>query len=238
MEKRITIITGHYGSGKTEFAINYCLKLKAGHEKTALIDLDIANPYFRSREKQKMLEGEGVSVYSNTFGYDITADFPAISAAIRAPLEDGGTYAVIDAGGDDSGARVLSQFRKYFGEESDMLFVVNANRPETKTLEGVAGHMASVTGETGLDISGIVNNTHLLSETGAKDIIKGYELCRSVSGSLGIPLLFSCCRSDLCDELEKEASESGYDFNIFPLTIYMRDAWMDNTNVRRIKHGK
>ncbi|MCL1809405.1 MAG: ATP-binding protein [Clostridiales bacterium] len=237
MEKRITIITGHYGSGKTEFAINYVMAVKKKHESAALIDLDIANPYFRSREKQGMLENEGIAVYSNVFGYDITADLPAITAELRAPLEDESMHAVIDAGGDDSGARVLNQFRKYFGDGSTMLFVVNANRPETGTVEGAARHMVSIMDETGVDIGGIVNNTHMLKETSSKDVLKGYELCKGLSERFGIPILYSCCRKDLCEGLEKEASASGYDLGIFPLSIFMRDAWMDNNILRRTKYG-
>jgi len=237
LEKRITIITGHYGSGKTEFAINYVLEMKKKHAKAALIDLDIANPYFRSREKQAMLEREGVVVYSNIFGYDITADFPAITAALRAPLEDEGVHAVIDAGGDDSGARVLNQFRKYFGDGSAMFFVVNANRPETSTPDGAARHMISITDETGVDIGGIINNTHMLGETGIEDVLKGYDLCKDISERFGVPIIWNCCRKDLCEGLRREALASGRDLEIFPLTIFMRDSWMDNNILRRTRHG-
>ena len=87
-DKRIRIIVGHYGSGKTEVAVNYAVKMAEVGRKTAIVDLDIANTYFRSRERQARLEKKGVAVYSNTFGHDITADLPAITARIRAPLED------------------------------------------------------------------------------------------------------------------------------------------------------
>ena len=236
--KRITIITGHYGSGKTELAVNLAVKAKekskavatvAGYGKTALIDLDVANPYFRSRERQAALENLGISVYSNTFGFDISADLPAIAASVRAPLEDRNTFAVIDAGGNDSGARVLNQFRKYFGDESAMLFVINANRPETSTFEGAAGHLVSVMEETGLEVGGIVNNTHMLGETGPKDVIKGYELCRSISESFGIPLVWNCCSEGLRGTPDMEAAKSEYGLDLLPLTIYMRASWMDNS---------
>jgi len=80
-DKRIRVVVGHYGSGKTEFSVNYALKLAEQGQKTAIADLDIANPYFRSRERQRLMEEKGIRVYSNTFGYDITADLPAITAA-------------------------------------------------------------------------------------------------------------------------------------------------------------
>ena len=109
-DKRIRVIVGHYGSGKTEFSVNYVLKLAEQGKKTALVDLDIANPYFRSRERRQLLEGKGIQVFSNAFGYDITADLPAITARIKAPLEDESFQTVVDAGGNDSGARILNQF--------------------------------------------------------------------------------------------------------------------------------
>jgi signal recognition particle GTPase len=95
-DKRIRVIVGHYGSGKTEFSVNYALKLVKLGKKTALTDLDIANPYFRSRERKQLLENEGVKVYSNTFGYDITADLPAITAEIKAPLEDVSCQTIVE----------------------------------------------------------------------------------------------------------------------------------------------
>ena len=223
---RIVVVTGHYGSGKTEFSINYCIKMKGAYEKAALIDLDIANPYFRSRERQALLAQKGIAVYSNTFGRDITADLPAIAAAVRAPLEDKNTLAVVDAGGDESGARILNQFGKYFRGEALVLLVVNGNRPETKTPEGVAVHMDSIREETGLSIGGLVNNTHLLDETSIPDILKGHELCANVSKIFGIPVLWNCCREDLCAAFEKEAAPCAHKPPVFPLTLYMRATWM------------
>lgn len=157
-DKRIRVIVGHYGSGKTEFSVNYALQLAAQGQKTALADIDIANPYFRSRERQRLLESEGVKVYSNTFGYDITADLPAITAKIKAPLEDASCQTVVDAGGDDSGARILIQFGKYLkGTDCDLLCVVNGNRPETSSVEGALGHISRIENETNLKVTGLIN---------------------------------------------------------------------------------
>jgi len=226
MDKRIVIIAGHLGSGKTEFAINYCLKKKDEYN-TSLVDLDIQNPYFRSRERQNMLENMGISVYSNTLGKDITADLPAVAASIRTPLENKNTLTVIDAGGNDSGIRVLNQFKKYLGDESVLLFVLNANRPETSTKDGAIEHMAAISQETGLKIGGIVNNTHMLSETSSKDVLKGYRLCKDISLDLDIPFAGSCCREDLADELLSEAEKYKYEMKLFPMSICMRQNWMD-----------
>lgn len=226
-DKRIRVIVGHYGSGKTEFSVNYALKLAEHGKKTALADLDIANPYFRSRERQKLLEEKGVHVYSNTFNYDITADLPAITASIKAPLEDGDCNTIVDAGGDDSGSRILIQFDKYFqGDDCDLLCVVNASRPETSTLEGALSHIFRIENATNLKITGLVNNTHLVRETKPEDIIRGYLLCRELSARLNVPLKYNCCVDGLLDELEVR-SKGFHDFNIFRMKLYMRDSWLD-----------
>jgi len=228
--KRITAIAGHYGSGKTEFSVNLAFDLKKEKEKVAILDMDIANPYFRSRERQKMMESEGISVIYNTFGFDITEDLPAITAAMRGPLENTDFTTVVDIGGNDSGARVLKQFEKYFRrDDCELLCVLNANRPETDTVEGMIEHLQSIEIETGLKFHGIINNTHLLRETTANDIIKGYKLCKQVSDKLGIPIVWNTCREDLLDELTHLISDQKLEDldNIYPIKLYMRPSWLD-----------
>ena len=228
--KRITAIAGHYGSGKTEFSVNLALDLKKEKDKVAILDMDIANPYFRSRERQKMMEAEGINVIFNTYGFDITEDLPAITAALRGPLENEEFTAVVDVGGNDSGARVLKQFEKYFRrDDCELLCVLNANRPETDTVEGMLEHLHSIEIETGLKFHGIINNTHLLRETTANDIIKGYSLCRQVSDKLGIPIVWNTCREDLLDDLKQLIADENIEGleNIYPIKLYMRPSWLD-----------
>lgn len=226
-DKRIRVIVGHYGSGKTEFAVNYAFQLAEQGEKTALVDLDIANPYFRSRERQQQLEEKGIRVYSNTFGYDITADLPAITARIKAPLEDAACHTVVDAGGDDLGARILIQFEKYWKTaDCDLFCVVNANRPETDTVDGALNHIIRIEQETNLKITGLINNTHLLNETTAEDIIKGYQLCSALSEKLDTPLKYNCCMEELLDVLKLKTKEIE-DFPLFKMKRYMRSSWLD-----------
>ncbi|MBR6798432.1 MAG: ATP-binding protein, partial [Firmicutes bacterium] len=226
--KRITAIAGHYGSGKTEFSVNLALDLKKEKDKVAILDMDIANPYFRSRERQKMMEAEGINVIFNTYGFDITEDLPAITAALRGPLENEEFTAVVDVGGNDSGARVLKQFEKYFRrDDCELLCVLNANRPETDTVEGMLEHLHSIEIETGLKFHGIINNTHLLRETTADDIVKGYKLCRQVSDKLGIPIVWNTCHEDLLDDLKQLIADENIEGleNIYPIKLYMRPSW-------------
>ncbi len=228
--KRITAIAGHYGSGKTEFSVNLALDLKKEKDNVAILDMDIANPYFRSRERQKMMESEGIDVIYNTFGFDITEDLPAITAAMRGPLENMDFTTVVDIGGNDSGARVLKQFEKYFRrDDCELLCVLNANRPETDTVEGMIEHLHSIEVETGLKFHGIINNTHLLRETTADDIVKGYELCKQVADKLGIPIAWNTCREDLLDDLKQLIADKNIEGleSIYPIKLYMRPTWLD-----------
>jgi hypothetical protein len=225
-DRRIRVIVGHYGSGKTEFSVNYAFQLAEQGRKTALVDLDIANPYFRSRERQRQLEEKGIRVYSNTFGYDITADLPAITAAVKAPLEDPDCHTVVDVGGDDLGARILIQFEKYWKSlDCDLFCVVNANRPETGTAAGAMDHITRIEKETGLKITGLVNNTHLLRETKPEDVLKGYRLCREISEKLCIPLKYNCCTEGLEEELL--SMKETENLILFRMNLYMRDSWLD-----------
>lgn len=223
--KRIRIITGHFGSGKSELSVNMVTALKKDHDNVAIVDLDIANPYFRSRERQAEMERLGIKVYHNSFGYDISQDLPALSAAIKEPLIDKEVLTVVDAGGDDSGARVLNQFREYFldDEEAEMLFVLNANRPETATLEGCLDHLDRIQVETGLQVKGIINNTHLLSETSAEDIKKGYKLAKEVSETLDIPVIASYCNRKILNNIKEEDLDG---IEVTPIDLFLRPSWL------------
>lgn len=224
---RTVVILGHYGSGKTEFSVNYAMNLKKDGYKTALLDLDIANPYFRSRERQKQLGDMGIPIYFNEYEYDIAEDLPAITAKIRKPLEDPECNTIVDVGGNDSGARIMNQFRKYFEKsDTEIYLLVNANRFETDTIEGAEFHLQQIEQEIKLKVNGIINNTHMLTETTTDDIIKGYKLCSQLSQRRGIPLVCSTCVKELTEELE-ERTKGFEDFNVFPIELRMRPTWLD-----------
>ncbi len=225
--KQITVVLGHYGSGKTEFSINLAMFYKSIGKKTALVDLDIANVYFRSREKQDLLESNGIEVYAGAYRHEITAELPAIDSGIKKPLEDPGCSTIIDVGGNQSGAKVLKQFQKYLSEETtEMLCVINANRPETQTSKGAVAHLRQIEEEIGMRIHGIINNTHLLKETGVEDILTGKSVCEEISEQLGIPIRCHCCIENIIKELEKLDLNKN-PFVICPIKLYMRPSWLD-----------
>lgn len=222
--KRIYIICGHYGSGKTEFSLNFAWKLAKRKEEVALIDLDIANVYFRSRELRQLFKSKGIEVFGSAFDHEITAELPALSSNIRKPLESKGFHSVVDLGGDQSGAIIINQFKKYVTPNNHEMFcVVNANRPETETIEGALRHMANIEDATGLNITGIVNNTHMLSQTRITDIQRGSALCSDISNHLNIPIVYNCYPEDI---LETDRLSSDIK-NAFPMRLFMRPSWLD-----------
>ena len=227
-DRRILIVCGHYGSGKTEFAVSLAAALAenntTGYSRLALCDLDIVNPYFRSREQTEMLESIGVKVYGGLYGSGTTAEIPEVAAAVRAPLEDNDCFTIVDAGGNDSGVRVLTQFKKYFTPETTFTaMVVNASRPDTADVDGVLFHMDALQKELGLPVEYLVSNTHMLTYTETSHVERGYKLCRDVSAKIGVPILCACYP----EKYVSAESLTNIDCPKFPLGMYMRQSWLD-----------
>ncbi len=226
--RRMIVIAGHYGSGKTELAVSLAMELarmeKREYTRLAIVDLDVANPYFRSRERMDVLEAHGVSVYGDAFhSTGATAELPALTAALRAPLEDSGCRTIVDLGGNDAGARVLRQFGKYFeGNDHELWAVVNFRRYETLAVETAREHVEAIQNELRIPVTGLVNNTHLLRETDAAIIREGYEKAKALSEDMNIPLLFTCYPAGIVQPEELKGISP-----LRPLGLYMRPAYLD-----------
>lgn len=220
-DKRIRIIIGHYGSGKSEFSINYAMKLAEMGRKVALADLDIVNMYFRSREKASVMEASGIRVIGSQIDAPAVG-VPSVSAEVVTPLQDTSYDAVIDVGGDKVGAMALGRYVDYFIEGNyDMFFVLNANRSETQTVEKVIEYMTKIEDVSRAKITGIINNTHLLKSTTVEDIIKGNKLALQVSEATNIELKYNVVLEELVEKLPIDLKGE-----VFPMKIYMRDEWM------------
>ena len=221
MMKRIRIITGHYGSGKTEYAVNLAISMADSGLNTALADLDIVNPYFRSFEQTEVLQRHGVRVIVTSCGGRI--DLPAIPAEVLTIFEDGSIYGVLDIGGDPVGARVLARFARHLEKaDFDMLLVLNANRPETGTVEGAVEYMRSIEQSSGQRMTHIVNNTHLCRNTRIEDILKGAQLAKAVSEATGLPVAQHVVERRFVAEVRNQL---GADANILPIEILMKKPW-------------
>lgn len=221
-EKRIRIITGHYGSGKTEFAVNYTFGLAAQGKKTAIVDLDIVNPYFRSREIEPQFAEKGIRVVSSSIK-GLAGDLPALSPEIYSVLQDTSYEVVFDVGGDKAGARALGRYHEYFDKEPyDMLFVLNANRHQTNTVDGAVSYLRSIEDSSRQKVTALVNNTHLCGNTTVEDIMRGQKLCENVSKILGLPIKYVVVQKKFVDMLP-----IGLQGEILPIDVYMKKPWED-----------
>lgn len=186
MQKRITIFTGHFGSGKTELSIREAVNAaKLG--ETVLADLDIINTYFRSNEERVYMEKRGVKVLAPRFATS-QVDIPALTPELDGVFYRKDVRLIADIGGDPEGARVLRRYQHLIAKEDyDMILVVNLMRPFTRSAEEIVTMAQNIQNASGLTISTIINNTHLKEETTKEMVWKGQLEAEKAAASLGIP---------------------------------------------------
>lgn len=187
--KRITIIAGHYGSGKSEISVNLALQKHIDY----IVDLDIINPYFRSRALNDMFEENGIKLVESTVKGMLNSDMPYVSGEGKIPFIRSDISAIYDLGGTENGAKVLVQFMDFVKnyDEIDFLCTVNIYRPETATATLIKKTIVLLEAQTQLKITGLINNTNLIDETVEQDIIDGENILLEVSKDLGIPIVYT-----------------------------------------------
>ena len=186
--EKLLIIAGHYGSGKTELALN--LAFAHAGEGITLADLDIVNPFFRANEMRERLEQAGVRVLAPTFA-NTTVDVPSLPADILSIFVDE-RRAILDVGGDHAGARALGQYRRHIEKTSCAFWmVVNTRRPLTRSAGEIVTMAREIEATSGLAITGLVNATNLGDETTAGIIAEGLAVTEEAAGGLGIPVIAS-----------------------------------------------
>ena len=212
--KSLTLFAGHYGSGKTNIAVNYTLYLASLGKRVTLGDLDIVNPYYRAKDSEDILRSAGVSVIASAYA-NSNVDVPALPQEMYALTEDRGTYAVMDIGGDDRGALALGRYVPAILEEDDfdLLFVFNRSRPLTRSAADALAIMREIEAACQMPFTGIVHNTNLGRETTPETILSALDTVHDLSGMSGLPVLFTAVRSDLVSLLPQDIGE------IFPLTL-------------------
>lgn len=203
--KRVTIFSGHYGSGKTNVAVSFAKLLKSQQRDVAIYDLDIVNPYFRTIDAEKELSLGGVELVVSPFA-ETNVDIPAMNAKSYQMLADKSKYAVIDLGGDDRGALAMGRFSSNLKEEDnyDFLLVLNKYRPETRDVDGVKAIIKEIEFASKIKFTGIVNNTNLGSETTKEIILEGYEFAKQVAKETGLEIKFTSVEKRLYDKIKNK----------------------------------
>ena len=226
---RIIIVTGHFGSGKTEFSVSlaYALSglLKEGRltdTSLALCDLDVENPYFRSRELTDVLEQEGVRVYSDPYHGRNGSELQTLDPAILAPVEDKGCRVIMDTGGNATGAMILNQFHRHYGEDYRMLYIVNQNRPGTDTVDKNLFEIAEIERTTSLRVTDLISNSHFIRETTPEDVLSGWDFARRVGEKSGLPVLCAACSREVAQKISPDTP-----IEIFPIGMHMRQTYLD-----------
>ena len=214
MSKRITLFAGHYGSGKTNIAVNYAMKLKNENKNVVIADLDIVNPYFRTKDSEAELREAGIRLVSSEFASS-NVDLPALPQDIYSVIDDRTSYAVMDIGGDDRGAYALGRYAESILEENDyeMLMVINKYRPLTCDVESTLEVMNEIEQACSMKFTAIVNNSNLGGETTKEDVLNSLEYAKAVCDASGLPLKFTTAMESLYTLL------SGKIENLLPLRL-------------------
>ncbi|MCH5203805.1 MAG: cobalamin biosynthesis protein CobQ [Oscillospiraceae bacterium] len=211
--KKITVVTGHYGSGKTNLSVNLAVKAK----NAAVADLDIVNPYFRAADFRELFEKSGITFIAPDFA-NTNVDVPSLQFDL-AQLAKNYERLIVDVGGDDAGAFALGRFSEELNANDDveMLYVINQRRFLTQTADEAAELMYEIENASRMKHTAVVNNTNLGRETTVEIIEQSLGFAREVSEKTGLPIKFTACPEELCGKVGME--------NILPIKIYVKPIW-------------
>ena len=210
--KRLTLFAGHYGSGKTNIAVNYALHLASEGKKVCIADLDIVNPYFRTKDSEKELSAAGIRLVSPQYA-NSNVDLPALPAESYRLVQDKSTYGIMDIGGDDRGAYALGRFAEAIKAENDyrMAFVVNCFRPLTSSVEDTVEIMREIEAAAGIKFTCIVNNSNLGPETTPETVLSSLGFVRELSRATGLEVWLHTA--------ERSVAEGLRDLPVLPMVL-------------------
>ena len=206
MSSKIYVTVGHYGSGKTEFSVNYALSLTKTCKKVILVDMDIVNPYFRSNDVRAELEAMGVTVIAPDYA-GTNVDIPVLPAEIMRIFNEEDAYIVVDVGGDDDGAIALGRYKQFFDKANyEMSLVVNTKRPLSSTVSEIIEMKENIEKASRLSVTSIIADTNIADETTKEIIESGYVLISKAANAMGLPVKFvvSAIDDDFCDEIKSK----------------------------------
>lgn len=218
--RRITLFSGHYGSGKTNLALDYALRLKEEYPDVALADLDIVNPYFRSKDSEALLAQKGIRMIASPYAGS-NVDTPALPAEAYALIDDKRIRAVLDIGGDDRGALALGRYAPAILEENDFdsFLVVNFFRPLTRTAEDAAAVMREIEEAGKVPYTGIINNSNLGEQTTAEMVLDSVKKAEELSRLTGLPVIKTTVMPELDEALRNQIT------NLEPVTLLVHQSW-------------
>ena len=210
--KRLTIFAGHYGSGKTNIAVNYAFKLASEEKRVCIADLDIVNPYFRTKDSEAELEAMGIQLVSPQYA-NTNVDLPALPAESYRLVQDKSTYGIMDIGGDDRGAYALGRYVGAIKAENNyrMAFVVNCYRPLTTTVEDTVEIMHEIESACGLEFNCIVNNSNLGPQTTAKTVLDSVDFAERLAAATGLELWMHTAEASVAEQLSE--------LSVMPMTL-------------------
>jgi hypothetical protein len=221
---RFTVVTGHYGCGKTNLSINFALDLSRAGESVTLVDLDVVNPYFRSSDSAALLARHNVRLIGPTLAGS-TIESSSLPAAIYSTFESDG-YVIFDVGGDDAGATALGRFSEHVRAlDYDLLYVVNRYRNLTSTPEEAAALLGEIEAASHLKATGVVNNSHLQRETTVATVLDSLEYARETASRLSLPLVCTTVPANLADRFSETPGDAAYVENAYPVEVYVRTPW-------------
>lgn len=216
--KRITVITGHYGCGKTNLSVNLAVEAAKEWKSVAVVDLDLVNPYFRTADFRQLFQKKGIELIAPDFA-NSNLDVPSVQFDIEQLASEDGCL-IIDVGGDDAGAFALGRYAQAlngFRDELDILYVINQRRNLTETSDAAAKLMLEIEEASRMKHTAIVNNTNLGCETTADIISQSMEFAEEVAAKTGLPLRFTAYPVELCDFAGTE--------NVYPVKVYVKPIW-------------
>ena len=212
--KRITLLCGHYGSGKTNVAVNMAYDQKAKYDRVAIADLDIVNPYFRTKDSAKDFDALGIELIASEYAGS-NVDIPALPQQIYSICDQKDKQVIIDVGGDDRGAYALGRISPAILEENnyEMLFVINCFRPLTRDAESTIEVMREIEYAAKIKFTAIVNNSNLGEETTKDDVLRSLSYAEEISQKTGLPIKCTSVYNKLYDDLKNEIP------NLFSLNL-------------------
>ena len=215
--KRVSLFCGHFGSGKTNLAVNYAFFLKEQGLPVAIADLDIVNPYFRTKDSEDELKAAGIDVISLPFA-NSNVDLPSVPSQVYGLVQRTDRYAVLDIGGDEDGAFALGRYAPYLLEENnfDLFFVVNFFRPLTRTAEDALVFLREIEAASHLSFTGIINNSNLGRDTTAETLLSSTGELTRLAELSGLPVCWTSADQKLVKDLEGKVE------NLFPLHLQKR----------------